>query len=282
MSGESDFARLTSALTDAIRMGLRQAKRGANERVLPEFDPEAGGVSLSEWLKKIDEFSKVFHWEDTDKVYFETIKLQGIARKWYDALKSSPLTWADFSSAIARQFSGEENFGKLWDDAGAYRSTAGQSLIAYCFEKISRIIRLNLDIPEKKLIEYIVHGIHDEQTRMSLTAANKETIPELTRCLELFAVVQSGNSREVKDRKKITGPEEVKDKGKRVYNEAACYRCGRVEHRRANCTVIANAGRNEARDDRKTDGKKDERSVPNATDRPFYRMKGVQSVSPGH
>ena len=147
MSGESDFARLTSPLTDAIRMGSRQAKRGANERVLPEFDPEVGGVFVSEWLKKIDEFSKVFHWVDTDKVYIATIKLHGIARKWYDGLKSSPLTWADFSSAIARQFSGEKNFGKLWDDIDAYRSTPGQSLIAYCFEKISRINRLNLDIP---------------------------------------------------------------------------------------------------------------------------------------
>ena len=108
-------------------MGSRQAKRGTNERVLPEFDPEVGGVSVSKWLKKIDEFSKVFHWEDTDKVYFATIKLQGIARKWYDELKSSPLTWADFSSAIARQFSGEENFGKLWDGAGAYRSPGPKS-----------------------------------------------------------------------------------------------------------------------------------------------------------
>ena len=37
---------------------------------------------------------------------------------------------------------------------------------------------------------------------MSLTAANEETIPEFTRCLESFAVVQAGNSREAKDSKK--------------------------------------------------------------------------------
>ena len=77
MSGESDFARLTSALTDAIRMSSRQAKRVANKQVLSEFDPKVGGVSVSEWLKKIDEFSKVFHWKDTDKVYFATNELQG-------------------------------------------------------------------------------------------------------------------------------------------------------------------------------------------------------------
>ena len=37
--------------------------------------------------------------------------------------------------------------------------------------------------------------------------------------------------------------------------------------RRANCTVVANLARNDTKDDRKTDWKKGERSVPNATDR---------------
>lgn len=35
----------------------------------------------------------------------------------YDGLKSSPLTCAEFSGAIARQFSGEKKFGKLSEDA---------------------------------------------------------------------------------------------------------------------------------------------------------------------
>ena len=90
---------------------------------------------------------------------------------------------------------------ELWEAAGR-RSVVqkyNQSLIAYCFEKITRVNRLSRR-PRKKIVEYIVHGIHDEQIR--ITATNKETVPELTRCLESFSVKLSRNSREIKDRNK--------------------------------------------------------------------------------
>ena len=50
MSSESDFAKLTLALTDAIRMGSKQAKYLGNETVLLEFDPELRSISVLEWL----------------------------------------------------------------------------------------------------------------------------------------------------------------------------------------------------------------------------------------
>lgn len=93
---------------------------------------------MLEWLGKINEFAKVLGWDDTDKVFFAAIKLRGITRKWYDRLKSSPMTWSKFSEAIIQQFLGEENFRKLLV-AALCKSTAGLSLQIYCFEKIIKL-----------------------------------------------------------------------------------------------------------------------------------------------
>lgn len=238
-SGESEIAKLTLVLTDAIKAGSMQSKHYANERVIPEFDPEIRDLTVVEWLRKIDEFAQAFIWDETDKVFFAAVKLRGIARDWYDGLKSSPMSWPEFSGAITLQFSWEENFGKLLEVATLYKSAQGQSLQSYCFEKIKRLNKLHLDIPEEKIVEFVVHGIQDDRIRMSLTTAKMKTIPELTRSLESLTVEAANKPKELKEKKRSIGQERTGDKSKRSESDN-CFRCGKSGHKKFSCPELVN------------------------------------------
>ncbi|XP_076383111.1 uncharacterized protein LOC143260682 [Megalopta genalis] len=209
--GESDFAKLTAALTDAIRAGSKRAKQVTNDKIIPGFDPEVTDASVLEWLRKINELAVVCNWEETDKVFYAVGKLQGIAKQWYDSLTSPPLVWDVFSELISTQFAGEENFGKLLEVAVGYKSVPGQSLQAYCFEKLKKINKLNLVLPEEKLVECVVYGIHDDHIRMNLmNLAKKKTIPELMNCLDLLTIELSNRSNVTKGKRDFSDREDIK------------------------------------------------------------------------
>lgn len=47
--------------------------------------------------------------------------------------------------------------------------------MSYSFEKVKRINKFKLDIPEEKIVKMAVHGIYDKKIRMNVTASKKWT-----------------------------------------------------------------------------------------------------------
>ena len=119
-----------------MKTGFKKSGSYVNEKLLPEFDPEQKDLSEMEWLGKVNMYSIMYDWDDSLKIYIAALQLKVIAKSWYDGLKSAPVTLESFSVAIVRQFSGEQNFGQLFEPAGMYKSLPDQSLSLYCFEKV--------------------------------------------------------------------------------------------------------------------------------------------------
>lgn len=134
------------------------------------------------------------------------------------------MAWCEFPEAITQQFSGLENFGKLLEVAALYKSKTGQSLQIYCFDKIKKLNKLNLDIPKEKVVEFVVHGIRDEQIKMSLTTVKKRTVPELTRCLNSLSAEINRNIKESKGKRRSVSRERARDKFKR-FGPDTCFYC---------------------------------------------------------
>lgn len=82
----------------------------------------------------------------------------------------------------------EKNFNEIYEIAGTYKSARGQSLSTYCFDKVKRMNPLNSEIPEEKIVKFVVYCIHDDYTRTSLITAKKKTLTELTQCLVSLTV----------------------------------------------------------------------------------------------
>ena len=194
-------------------------------------------LSATEWLEKVNVYFIMYDWDNSLKIYLAALKLKGIAKSWYDGLKSDTVTWESFSVAIARQFSDEQNFGQLFESAGMYKSLPGQSLSLYCFEKFKKINRLNLDIPEDKVVEFVVHGIHDEQLRTTLLMSKKRSLAKLSQCLG------SINVDKFKDTKRTSieiekRPYAEQSKSKKFiqrFDRDTCFNCGKSGHKKVSC-----------------------------------------------
>ena len=118
-----------------------------------------------------------------------------------------------------------------------YKSLPGQSLSLYCFEKFKKINRLNLDIPEDKIVEFVVHGIHDEQLRTTLLMSKKRSLAELSQCLG------SINVDKFKDTKRTSieiekRPYAEQSKSKKFiqrFDRDTCFNCGKSGHKKVSC-----------------------------------------------
>jgi len=240
-SSESDFARLTEVLARIMNMGTNKSHRYINEKILPEFDPETKDLSAAEWLEKVSMFGVMYDWDDTHKLYLATLKLRGNAKAWYDGLRSTPVSWEAFAVAIVRQFPGDENFGKLFETAASLKSLPSQDLQTYSFEKVKRINKLKLDIPEIKIVELVVHGIHDDNIRLNVMASKNKTLAELYQCLSMFPLPKVREGKALRDSKEQKEPKSFRNKTRYVDREGRsrhpgyCFNCRKPGHKKIDC-----------------------------------------------
>jgi hypothetical protein len=229
---------LAEAISGIVEAGSRRSNHFLNEKFLPEFDPST--QTVAEWLDKVETGATLYDWDEKTKLYLAVCKLRGNARIWYDqVVAGSQLSWAAFAVAIARQFPGEIDFGTLLAEAVAYKSIPGQDLQTYCFMKVGKLSRLQLDLSEDKLVSFVVHGIHDESIRTTVLAARYRTISDLNRCLSIFAAQNS--------KIKETKPVAVRDTkpGRFRFSrekESACHGCGKLGHFKMNCPEVKEQG----------------------------------------
>ncbi|XP_063986127.1 uncharacterized protein LOC135167166, partial [Diachasmimorpha longicaudata] len=233
VSGESDYARWLRTIENLRSTGSSRSTNFVNEKVLPLFDPRNKQLSASDWLRKVEMCAMMYGWDDIQKMYFAQLKLSGIARQWYDGLRTPPITWVEFKCTVSRQFAQDENFGKYFREADRYTSSMAASLQEYCYEKISRINRLGFDIPEEKLVQFIIFSIDDENIRNSLLGSTRTTIAELSSCLGNFDSKSLKEARITTEKRSFSqnGP---RNRDKRM-EKVICFNCGQRGHRKNNC-----------------------------------------------
>lgn len=239
-SRESDFAKLTEVLSGIVSAGSRRSNY-VNDKILPEFDPDIKNVSANDWVYKVNVCGEMYDWDNKTKLYLSILKLKGNAKLWYDGLQNSLLTWEVFSLALVKQFPVEESFGEKMEDAVTYKSTPGQDLQKYCFTKLGKINRLQLDLSEGKLVDLIARGIHDETVRTIVLAARCKTVADLNKCLSVFP--NSDRTKEIKDSRLMktfkrsfsssAGSEKVK-----AVSNSGCFKCGKTGHLKRFCPKL--------------------------------------------
>ncbi|CAK9816325.1 hypothetical protein ANTPLA_LOCUS8957 [Anthophora plagiata] len=254
-SRDSDIARLAEVLAGIANSTTRKSSHNfLNEKFLPEFDPAAENLSASEWIAKINDCGVVYEWDDKVKLYLSGCKLRGNAKRWYDGLTHSLLNWEVFSHALITQFPGEGSFGRLFNDAAAYKSKPGQDLQEYCFNKLGKINKLKLDIPEHQVVDLIAHDIHDEAIRTAVLTAKLGTVAKLNQMLSIFTA--SGKSKENKEGKETKDPNSSRDSKQAISKQASargpinrdskalqlCHACKKPGHFKRDCPERAERG----------------------------------------
>lgn len=186
-SFNSDLLKLAEVLSNILQLSSRmQDNYYLNTIFVPEFDPADKKLSASEWLEIINICGILYNLNEKAKFYVAVCRLRGNAKLWFDAVHNSILSWSSFSCSLVTQFPSAINFGKLLEDAANYKSDPGQDLQAYCFTKLGKLNKLKLGLPEDKLVDFVVHGIHDKRIRTTVLAAGLKTLHALNLCLSSF------------------------------------------------------------------------------------------------
>lgn len=103
-----------------------------NKAVIPLFDPSAENLTVTQWVKKVDQLALQYGWYDLLTLKLATNRLRGNARKWYDTAHISDLNWNIIKELLKNNFPGTLKFGKLLVEAAVYTPHAKQNLGDYC------------------------------------------------------------------------------------------------------------------------------------------------------
>lgn len=206
-----------------------------DDRLLSDFDPTNDNQNINDWLNKVNECARMYHWDELTTIYLALGKLQGIARVWYDGLKTTQYSWTQWEHLLKTTFPSKLNFGQLFHAAASYKAQIGQDLHEYCFTKLTKLNKLRLTLTDEQIIDVIIDGVQDNQTRLTLRAANCSAFVDFAAYLKNFPSTsrqETGNKAHFENRQRG-----IDDKRKRNYKESdrliiKCYLCNEIGHKR--------------------------------------------------
>lgn len=138
---------------------------GSNQQlnVIPEFDPNNKSQNVERWLKKVNECSTIYGWNEKQTIHFSLQKLCGLAKKWYESLSTLTYSWDEWQVKLRKSFPSEENYGMILQEMLNRRCRHGENVREYFYEKLALLTRC--EIIGRKAVDCVVHGINDASIR---------------------------------------------------------------------------------------------------------------------
>jgi len=119
----------------------------------------------------VDDLAKQYEWDDRAIMRLIPGRLRGHARQWYDTQPRLAITWEETKELLKQQFRKSVPFSKLFREAALYECAPGQALGDYCFQKLNKMRKLDIRIPDKYLIDVVIGGITDENVARTVRSA---------------------------------------------------------------------------------------------------------------
>lgn len=220
--------------------------------VIPEFDPSSKTQNMDCWLRKVNECSVIYEWNERQTIHFALQKLSGQAKKWYGALPSVVFSWSEWQDKLLKAFPDEQNYGRLLEEMLARTTRGSESLREYFYDKLTLLNRC--EIRGKKAVDCIIHGILDKSIRNSaqtLTCREPEDLLNFLSSQRLVLennifnkkrsdIVRPGNTATTSTESSVTCFN-CRSKGHPYFRcpkpLIKCLKCQRVGHNNDNCKL---------------------------------------------
>nr|CAI5852512.1 unnamed protein product [Callosobruchus analis] len=187
---EKRISKLQAQVGTSSILPISSISTGITETVIPLFDPGLNIITAEEWIRRVDELKLYHKWDDLTTAKLATSRLRGNAWRWYDGSQITLNSWELLKSLLILNFPSTIRFGKSLLDAATCTPQPKQNLGDYCFEKVARLNKLHLSIPEEYLIDSVIEEIGDNTVAMSAHAANFKTVGELASYLSNIGILR--------------------------------------------------------------------------------------------
>lgn len=238
---------LATSQTSQYTLPLRTTYPG-DELMIPIFDPMTNTMTAEEWVKRVDDLALQYKWDDRSIFRLIISRLDGHAKIWFDMEQKNMITWAATKIALVSKFRKAMPFAKLLRQAVNYETSPGQELGDYCLNKLHKIRKCALEIPEVSLIDLVIDGVKSNLIAGNIRAAGKITTNDLYNHMltlgkmpipfkQLRENKDGGNS--VRSRGTI-GKNKRSDKSRALVqpkkaDNMRCYNCGILGHISRTC-----------------------------------------------
>lgn len=134
--------------------------------IIGDFNPlEHNAI---DWTKSVDEYAEIYNWSETVICHLALSKLRGPAEIWYRGLPSRLFTWPEWKALLIKYFEPQRDLHKSMLKMVTYVAKPEQSLYTYCFEKLTLINQMGLDINDSDKVNLIMGGIENENIKFSV------------------------------------------------------------------------------------------------------------------
>lgn len=182
---------------------------------VPEYDPTARKMTTSQWINSLEQFQKMFGWNEMNLIYHMQSGLRGVARDWYDNLREYPQTWAAWTKTLLRTFPEPKGHVLALERMKARTKRRDETYEVYYFAKLNLLRPCNLTPGQE--VDHIIEGITDRVVRCAARGQDYATPEELyQRCLLKYT-------------------EEDGRETRHEQRDLKCHKCGKVGHIARKC-----------------------------------------------
>nr|XP_012145946.1 PREDICTED: uncharacterized protein LOC105663172 [Megachile rotundata] len=227
-------------------------KLAAQEHLVPQFDPADDKADIEIWVRDVDRIARRGSWRDDDIMCYIARQLRGHARQFFDEEQRRDPTWEMLKTALVARFRKPLPFNRLFRDAANYTAQPGQKLGDYCFNKLTKLRALKVDIPDEFLRDAVIGSIGDETIERTIRSNKYASADELYVAMREMGVmpksegVSAAKASRVAERTPISvaGPSGVRaaDRKKQPGDQSkhmtkfVCFNCGEEGHVARTCS----------------------------------------------
>jgi hypothetical protein len=206
-----------------------------HKNIIPEFNPSEKNQRIDVWLKKVNECSKVYGWDEKTVIHFAMQKLSGLAKTWFESLNTILFTWDEWQAKLVNAFPSEQNYGQLLEDMLKRRSRQQEPIEIYFYEKLALLNQC--EIVGRRAVDCLIHGIVDKTMRSSALALRCEEPDQLLKFLMSSNKEPSIQFPPARDRNVSGADDKTHNRiGSKVNPNIFCYNCKEKGHIYTRCS----------------------------------------------
>lgn len=221
------------ALVDALKRSNQSSFSGAKD-VIPNFDPGLKNQTIRSWLKKVNETAQIYDWNDREIIYNALPKLDGLAKRWYESLRTVKLNWAQWQIKLSKSFPDDRNYADRLIEMLDRRSRSNETLEEYFYDKLKLVNHCNIN--GRDAVDCIVQGVYDNNIRLNAQGANFKRPNKLLAFLRSISNKNSREHRKAPVHSKTDSGRNLKTNNTNTSFKPRCYNCSELGHTVPKCT----------------------------------------------